>query len=93
MIRNITYDEEDNKFYFLTNKFRGSLGFYLIEFVHDNPKSYNFMTMWNHKLDLDDANINILRGHDTIKRGQIQGYKELIISFKTCFLNTYNVIV
>lgn len=51
------------------------------------------MTMWQHKLDLDDANIYILRGHDTIyKRGK-DSYKELIISFKTCFLNTFNVIV
>ena len=54
------------------------------------------MTMWQHKLELDDANIYILRGHDNITKGgdsKDQSYKELIISFKTCYLNTYNVIV
>ena len=51
--------------------------------------------MWQHKLDLDDANIYILRGKDTIRKGssENQSYKELVISYKTCFINTYNVIV
>ena len=29
-IRNITFDEEDNIFYILFNKFKGKIGFYLI---------------------------------------------------------------
>lgn len=66
MIRNITYDDEDDKFYFLTNKRQGQLGFFLIEFKANDPNNYTFITMWQHKLDLDDANIYILRGKDSI---------------------------
>lgn len=95
MIRNITYDDEDKKFYFLTNKKSGQLGFFLIEFKDSDPKKYNFITMWQHKLDLDDANIYILRGKDTNPKAsnENQSFKELVISYKTCFINTYNVIV
>ena len=64
VIRNITYDDEDNKFYILTNKRKGYLGFYLIEFTDTKPSDFNFLTMWQHKLDLDDANIYILRGNE-----------------------------
>lgn len=46
VIRNITYDDEDNKFYFLSNKRKGYLGFYLIEFNDTNPKDFKFLTMW-----------------------------------------------
>ena len=95
LIRNITYDNEDQKFYFLTNKKDGQLGFFLIEFSALDPNDYKFLTMWQHKLDLDDANIYILRGKDAIGKGsdQNESYKELVISYKTCFINTYNIIV
>jgi hypothetical protein len=94
LIRFILYDDEHKKFYFLTNKYQGRIGFFLIEFDFDDPNKFSFMTMWKSKLELDDANIFILRGHDTIEKGQgRQNYKELIISFKTCYLNTFNVIV
>jgi hypothetical protein len=46
LIRNITYDDEDKKFYFLSNKKSGQLGFYLIEFKDNNPHDYTFITMW-----------------------------------------------
>lgn len=95
LIRNIIYDEEDHKFYFLSNKQGGSLGFFLVEFSQRNPRDFKYMTMWQHKLDIDDANIYILRGKDKIQHGVEgqQSYKELIISFKTQFINTYNVII
>ena len=77
----------------MTNKRAGSLGFYLIEFKDTDPKDHSFITMWTHKLDLDDANIYILRGNDTICATRSNSYKELVISYKTCFINTFNVIV
>jgi len=47
------------------------------------------MTMWNHKLEIDNASVNILRGKDN----ESGDYKELILAYKTCNINTYTVIV
>ena len=44
--------------------------------------------MWNHKLDIGDVNMQILR--DNTKKG---GYKELLIGYKTIYINTYNLVV
>ena len=55
-------DPEENKFYFLSNKRHGELGFYLIKFDAKNPKNFKFLTSWRHNLDIGDANIFILQG-------------------------------
>jgi hypothetical protein len=48
------------------------------------------MTMWKHKLDIGDCNIYVQRGHDPITN---KYYKELVVSYKTIYINTYNVFV
>jgi len=45
--------------------------------------------MWCHKLEIDNASVNILRGRDY----ESGDYKELILAYKTCNINTYTVIV
>jgi hypothetical protein len=40
---------------------------------------------WKNKLDIGDPNIYVLRNKQ-------KGLKELIVSYKTIFINTYNVI-
>lgn len=47
------------------------------------------MTSWRHNLEIGDANIFILRGQDQ-RSGQ---YKELIVSYKTIYINTYNIVL
>ena len=47
------------------------------------------MTMWPHKLDISDVNMQIIR--DTDANGA--PYKELIIGYKTIYINTYNLVV
>ena len=44
------------------------------------------MLKWKNKLDIADADVNIVRNHR-------KKFKELVISFKTIFMNTYNVQV
>jgi len=55
-----------------------------------NAKDYKFITMWKHKLDIDDCCISILRGVD--KRTGTN-YKEMIIGYKTANINVYTLIV
>ena len=45
--------------------------------------------MWRHKLDIGDASINILRGYDE----QVGHFKELIVGYKTIYINTYNTVI
>ena len=48
-----------------------------------DPEDYSFMIKWKNKLDIGDANIHILRKDNL---------KEVIISFKQIYINTYNII-
>jgi hypothetical protein len=87
-MKEIIYDHEDGVFYILANKFEEKLGFFIIRMNEKNPSEHTFLTKWKNKLDLGDANIFVLRHGN-----QEQQYKELIISYKTIYINTYNVTV
>lgn len=90
-IREIKYDNEDKAFYLLANKQKEKLGFFLIKINEDNPLTDSlYLTLWKNKLDIADANITLLRGTDE-ENGE--PYKELVISYKTIYINTYNVVV
>jgi hypothetical protein len=43
--------------------------------------------MWKHNLDIDNASMFISKGNNENKR-----YRELIIGYKTIFINTYTVV-
>jgi len=90
LIKNIVYDEEDKVFYFLCNKKREDIGFFLIKFNELNPLKKEDLTMWKHKLDIGDCNIYVTRGIDQVSK---KYYKELVIAYKTIYINTYNVYV
>ena len=91
MIKQIIYDSEDQIFYILANMYQGRLGFFMICFHElddiDAPdfKPY-FLIKLKNKLDIADANIHVLRNKE-------ERYKELLVSYKTIFVNTYNLTV
>jgi hypothetical protein len=60
-IKEIIYDHEDSVFYFLANKYREKLGFFLIRMKEKDPEDFKFLTKWKNKLDLGDASINVIR--------------------------------
>ena len=70
----------------LANKFKEKLGIFLIRFDENNPKDHSFILRWKNKLYIADADVCIIRNHKT-------KYKELVVSFKTIFINTFNVFV
>lgn len=74
----------------MSNKKNGFIGFFLIKFAESDPMNFTDLTMWKHRLDIDNCNLFILRGHDH-STGKF--FKELIISYKTILINTYNVVV
>ena len=50
-----------------------------------NPSDFKFLIKWKNKLDIGDATIYILKSKEN--------FKELILSFKTIFVNIYNIFV
>lgn len=72
----------------ISNKKEGVLGFYLIKFDANNPQNYFFLTTWKHNLDIENVNISISRG----EHPNGTNFKELIVSYKTIFINTFTVV-
>jgi hypothetical protein len=62
------------------------LGFYLLRLDAKDPYRSNFICKWKNKLDIGDTNIFKIHHKGT-------DYKELCISYKTIYINTYNVMV
>mmetsp|Transcript_2923 Transcript_2923/g.4512 ORF Transcript_2923/g.4512 Transcript_2923/m.4512 type:complete len:140 (-) Transcript_2923:2179-2598(-) len=85
LIKELAYDPEDGVFYILANKFEEKLGFFVIQFKETDPYTCRYLIKWKNKLDISDTNISVLRNQAT-------KYKELIISYKCIFINTYNVV-
>jgi len=85
-IKEIIYDHEEKVFYILCNKYAGKLGVFLLKFSQESPSEFKFVLKWKNKLDIADADVNITRNHK-------KKFKELVISFKTIYMNTFNVQV
>ena len=96
MIKSIIHDEEGEVFYLLANKYNEKLGFYLLKIEDNDPNKYDFVMKWENKLDIGDVDIYINRvikeqGEERYKK--IFKFKELLISYKTIYMNTYTLQV
>ena len=89
VIKATIYDPEDECFFLLCNYRKDDIGFYIIMFEAKNPRNYSFLTRWNHKLIIGDANMEISRGVDQIDN---RPFKELIVSYKSESINVFQVI-
>ena len=87
IIKEIIHDEEDHVFYILANKYDEKLGFFIIRMDEFNPESnFKFLTKYKNKLDIGDCDICVMRSKGS-------SLKELVVSFKTIYINTYNIII
>jgi len=64
----------------------GKLGLFLIQFEEQNPQDHKFFLKYNNKLDIGNADIAIIKNKEKC-------YKELLIGYKTIYMNTYTVQV
>ena len=87
-VSNSSNNKEGKTFYILSNKYEEKLGFFVLKIKEGQPyKSENsFLIRWKNKLDIGDTNIQVLRNYE-------KGIKEIIISFKTININTFNLMV
>ena len=84
-IKEVEYEEGDKAYYLVCNSYKDRLGFFVLRIKEEEPKAGQFLIKWYHSLDIGDPNIYILRNKDN-------GLKELVVSFKVIYLNTYNII-
>lgn len=73
-------------FYLLANKYMEKLGVFLIKFEEEEPLNHKFFLKYKNKLDIADADIAVMRNPQ-------KQLKELIVSYKSININTYNVYV
>lgn len=85
----IIYDPEDQYYYCCANKFEEKLGFFIIKISEKNPNEFYFLIKWKNKLNIGDPNMYIMKNKS---KNYDTDIKELVISYKTIFMNTYNVI-
>ena len=80
------YEPDEGVFYMLCNKCNEKLGLFLIQFQEKDPKNYKFFLKYQNKLDIANADIAIINNKE-------KGIKELLISYKTIYVNTYTLQV
>ena len=85
-IKQIIYDIDDQAFYILSNKYQKKIGMYLIRFDEENPTKNDFLIKVKNKLDIGDASICVMRDDD-------KKFKELVVSFKSININTFNMVI
>jgi len=83
-IKAIIHDHEEGFFYVLANKFEDTLGMFMIRFNELDTNDFLFFVKWKTKLDIADASLYIVRDDE-------KHYKELVVCYKTIFINTFNV--
>ena len=84
------FDEEEGQFYIMSNKYDEKLGLYLIKFDEFNPDDFSFFLKFSNKISIGNADIVINEGIHEVTGNH---YKELIVSYKTIYMNTYSIRV
>ena len=69
----------------ITNKQKGLLGFFVLKLPSHNVRQVTWLMRYLNKLDIGDTNIFI--NYRSVNS------RELVISFKTIYINTYNIYV
>jgi len=85
-MKQIIFDNDDNSFYILANSLEDKLGIYLLKIGQNDPCKTEFLIKWKNKLNVNDVNV-------FINRNAKHQFKELIVTFKSIYINIYSVIV
>lgn len=84
-IEDILYDDVEECWYVLINKLDGMYGFYVFKFYRNDMKNPTHLIKWTNKMNIGDCNMAI--------NSNEQGVRELVISYKVIYINTFNVMV
>jgi hypothetical protein len=89
-VKQVLTVDDDDWFYVLANKYKREVGIFLFKFKFDASREpvFEFLFTWRVQLEIGDASIYIYEGDNKEFH-----YKEMILSYKTAFNNTFNVLV
>ena len=60
-MKQVIYDYEDQNFYIVTNVYKKKIGLFIIRIDEENPKDNHYLMKIKNNLNIDDANISIMR--------------------------------
>ena len=84
-IKLIGYDSQGDDFFILCNKYLGKLGLFLLKFDSTHFENLQFLIKYENKLDIDDGYFYVLNHLQS-------GVRELVLSYKTIFMNIHTII-
>ena len=85
LIKQIIFVTQTKAFYIIANRYDEMLGFFVLKFLEHDPNQKKFLMRDKNKLDIGDADMFInYRSKDS---------RELIISYKSIYINTYTISV
>jgi len=91
MVKQLIFDTQEDCFYLLCNMYMEKIGFYLMKLPEDKPindqesDDHMFVIKLQNMLSINDASIDLYMPP--------QGSKELLLSYKSIYLNTFTVVV
>ena len=79
----------------VANKYDEKLGFFIIRMdEHDPLNDFKFLTKYKNKLDIGDCKLFVMRSRAKVDGSEdVNQLKELVISYKTIYINTYNIVI
>lgn len=86
LVQALYYEQEDKSFYILHNRFGEAHGVYLFKFREEKPDESKYILKVRNMLKIDDASVSIIRD-------DFNHHKDLIVAYKTIYLNTYTIKV
>ena len=90
-IKCVIYDESFHAFFILANKREHTIGLFLMSYSVDT-KQLQDIICWEHKLPIDDADMSMMKRYYNEQERQ-DNHKRIVCSFKTQYINTYNIFV
>lgn len=66
------------------NNYENKRGLFIVRFNEDDLNKWEFVLRVKNKVEIDDCNIFVMRDNEN-------KFKELIVSYKVIFVNTYNM--
>lgn len=78
------FDNDEKDYYIMCNKYKEKLGFFVLKMEARNPFKSVFLVKWKNKLDIAATCMHILKYPSL-------GYSELVMGFKSIYVNVYNL--
>lgn len=85
MFKSCKYDADEKRFIIMSNRLDDKQGLYILSLPENNFQKAVFLLKWKTKLEISDCGLYFIEDKE-------KGFREVVASYKTIYVNTYNVI-